>query len=404
MRHTTLTPLALCASAVAAVANTRQPAERPSVLPPAITQPDTPAWKTVAGEPERHRLQLVIRTPVEVAGQLTFDRWAFRHGAEYFYPASTIKLFAAIAAVERFNDLAERHGAEWPLTTTLRWHDGPDSAHGAATTTLERETRKLFVVSDNPAYNRCYEFAGRTHINQRVRAIGCHSTRIAHRLSVGRTAEQNRRTPRVEIVEDEDVVAAAPAQRCDLTLTNEGVPGLRVGSARIAGGARLEEPLDFTGFNATSLDDLQTTLIALTEPASDAHAALRLSRTQRARLVEAATILPCQSPDPIYNSVSYPDGYVKFLLPGLLRVRPLDEWRITNKVGLAYGFVTENARVEHVPTGRRLFVAATLYTNPNETLNDGVYAYDDLALPFLSDLGESVGRALVALEEPAPPK
>ena len=39
-----------------------------------------------------------------------YDQHGFRLGAEYFYPASSVKLFAAVAALERLHELAEETG------------------------------------------------------------------------------------------------------------------------------------------------------------------------------------------------------------------------------------------------------------------------------------------------------
>ena len=115
---------------------------------------------------------------------------------------------------------------------------------------------------------------------------------------------------------------------------------------------------------------------------------------QRAQLIRSATMLPRESESPKYDPEKYPDDYVKFLLPGLLKVRPLEEWRIVNKIGLAYGFVTENAYVEHLPSGNAVFVAAVIHRNPNGIYNDGIYDYET-TLAEMATLGEVVGEALV---------
>jgi len=388
--------LAACALAVSAASATHaRPSEAPRapaagdaapdlVYPAWMPEPEGEAWRRVMQDPEAHKLQIVLRRASDAGG---YDRWAYRALAEYFYPASTIKLYAAIAAVEKMNALAAESGAELTLDTTLVWPGGehPD-------TTLRDEIRKLFIVSDNPAFNRLYDVCGRAYLNDRLAAWGLTRSHVTHRLAVARTPEENRRTPEVRFVSPEgDTLATIEPARCHRTHSSDRLAGLRVGDARLAGGERLEEPLDFTFHNAASLDDLQRTLTALTDGRDTT---LRLTREQRAALVDAATALPRESNDPAYDPEIYTDDYVKFLLPGLLRVAPIEAWRITNKVGLAYGFVTENARVEHVPSGRALFVAATIYANPNGVMNDNVYGYDDTSLPFLADLGEAVGRAL----------
>ena len=115
-----------------------------------------------------------------------------------------------------------------------------------------------------------------------------------------------------------------------------------------------------------------------------------LSSADRAFLWSTLKELPRESSNPIYDPAEFPDDYVKFLLPGLERVvgGPV---KIYNKIGLAYGFTTENAYVVG-PDGRDFFLAATLYTNEDGVLNDDNYEYDEVSLPFLADLGEAVAR------------
>lgn len=74
-------------------------------------------------------------------------------------------------------------------------------------------------------------------------------------------------------------------------------------------------------------------------------------------------------------------------------MRGRDEIRILDKVGRAYGFSVTNSYVRDARTGRAFFLAATLYTNDNGVVGDGVYEYGR-ADRFLGDLGEAVGRAV----------
>ena len=69
---------------------------------------------------------------------------------------------------------------------------------------------------------------------------------------------------------------------------------------------------------------------------------------------------------------------------------------IYNKVGRAYGSSIENAYVVDEGSGRSFFATAVLYTNPNRTVNDGVYAYEALADPYFAELGEALARVLLA--------
>ena len=64
--------------------------------------------------------------------------------------------------------------------------------------------------------------------------------------------------------------------------------------------------------------------------------------------------------------------------------------RIFNKVGDAYGFLTDAAYVVDFHHGVEFLLAATIYTNANATFNDDQYEYDTIGFPFLAALGQAV--------------
>ena len=64
--------------------------------------------------------------------------------------------------------------------------------------------------------------------------------------------------------------------------------------------------------------------------------------------------------------------------------------RIFNKVGDAYGFLTDVAYVVDFENKIEFILAATIYTNENQTFNDNEYEYDEVGLPFLRNLGQAI--------------
>ena len=86
----------------------------------------------------------------------------------------------------------------------------------------------------------------------------------------------------------------------------------------------------------------------------------------------------------------YPDGYVKFLMFGGTEPELPDNIRIFNKVGDAYGFLTDAAYIVDFENNIEFILAATVYTNANQTFNDDEYEYDEIGLPFLRDLGRAI--------------
>ncbi len=357
----------------------------------------------LAAAPE-HRLQAVLGLVEEGPdGRPVLVQHGFRLGAEYFYPASAVKLFAAVAALERLAELRLETGLGIDADTPLVFHplfadeeledDDPSNLEGGRIT-VRHEIRKLFLVSDNSAFNRLYELVGQDRLAASLARAGLGEARIVHRLQELRSPEENLRAPRVDLVGD-GFRQTLPESTAEPLPPAPAIAGIEVGRAHLAGGSKVEHPMDFTDKNRFALADLQRGLCKVVRPEVDCGGpGFRLDESDRRLLLEAMSQLPRESANPVYDPAEHPDDYVKFLLPGLARVLPADRLGIANKVGQAYGFTTENAWVVDRQTGRGFFLAATLYTNADGVLNDDDYEYDTVALPFLADLGEAAARWL----------
>ena len=92
---------------------------------------------------------------------------------------------------------------------------------------------------------------------------------------------------------------------------------------------------------------------------------------------------------PFYDRDHYYDSYCKFLIYGDTKGEMSNRIRIYNKVGLAYGTLTDVAYIKD-DLGVEFFLAATVLVNQNQIFNDGEYEYDDLGIPFLGALGRAI--------------
>ncbi len=359
---------------------------------------------------EEHRLQVLVAEVVEgAAGELTLRRSRLGAPDAYFYPASSIKTAAAVAALEFLNELNAERGLALGLDTELVYaplfedeqlEDEDASNLDGGRITVGHEIRKLSIVSDNRAYNRLFELVGQERLDASLLRAGLPSFHLVHRLSEARTPAENRQLPSIALRDPAtETVFTLPARSTKPLPPPADHPSLLCGRAWIGGDdVRHEEPFRFHDKNRVDLLELQDFLVELVRPEIDTgrRGFPGLTVDQRAFLLDAMACLPRDSANPAYDPEKYPDDYVKFLLPGLARVVPAESLRIWNKVGLAYGFTIENAYVEDARTGRGFFVAVALYTNPNETLNDGVYGYDDTAFPFHAAVGEVLAQRLLA--------
>lgn len=366
-----------------------------------------PALAAVLARAAEHRVQVVLGTVEPAAdGRPTLRQVGFRAGAEYFYPASAVKLFAAVAALEHLAELRRDTGLPLGVDTPLAIHplfadqqrlDADPTNLAGGTVTVRHEVRKLFLVSDNDAFNRLYDFVGQDGIARSLARAGLRDVRVVHRLEQVRSAEDHRRAPRVELLLADGTRHEIPARVAPPLPPAPAVPGLRLGEAYLRGGERVEGPMDFAGKNRVSLADLQRGLCKALRPDVDCGggAAFALGDADRALVLEATSQLPRESANPRYDPAEHPDDDVKYLLPGIERVLPRERFRIHNKIGQAYGFTTENAWVVDLSDPARprsFFLAATLYTNADGVLDDDRYEYREVARPFLAALGEAAAR------------
>jgi hypothetical protein len=358
------------------------------------------------------RLQAVLGT-IERGpdGRPRLVQHGFRLGAEYFYPASTAKLFAAVASLERLGEISRETDRVVGPDTPLIFHplfegealEDRDPSNRDGAITVRHEIRKLFLVSDNVAFNRLYELVGQDGLAASMRRAGIRDARIVHRLSEARSADENRRYPRIDLIGN-GFVHTLPERTSEPVSPPAHMPppGLEIGTAYLANGQRVEGPMDFSTRNVIPLEELQRGLCKVVRPDVDCGPGepFALTAADRALVLEAMSQLPRESVNPRYDPAEYPDDYVKFILPGLRRAFGERGFTLYDKSGQAYGFTTENAYVVEGaegsanPTAREFFLAATIYTNADGVLNDDAYEYLEIALPFLADLAETTARRL----------
>jgi hypothetical protein len=362
-------------------------------------------FEAVLANPRELRVQVVLGIPAEVDGKRTLLRKTWRAGAEYFYPASAIKPLGAAVALERMHELQRKEAPTLSLDTPLAfWGErrgGPILATDAdnladGKLTLRHLIREALIVSDNESFNRLYEFCGQTRLNESLWKAGIGSARILHRLSVRMSLVDNRRTPAIELRLAEGPITL-PEESGTLTLAHvEDRDTVLVGKARIEADKLVPGPMSFIARNGVRLVELQTGLARIVAPElSFEGQPFALDAEDRQLLLDALSTFPGDSKNPKWDRTQYPDDYAKFFLGGATRVIPRERLVLHNKVGLAYGFTTDNAYIGDRASGKGFFLAATIYADSDGTVDDGKYDYETLAIPFLNDLAEICAREVL---------
>lgn len=346
-------------------------------------------------DPDKHRLQIIYtQIDRDVDNRPSFTSYGYRSDSgEYFYPASTVKLPTALLALEKLKrlDIKGLDRNATMLTGAVRDSQTPvlrDPSSPTGLPSIGHYIRKILLVSDNDAFNRLYEFLGQEALNEALRAKGLKGTRITHRLEIALSIEENRHTNPVRFSDDDAVLYEQEALYSGTSYVADRP--VRLGRAEIIDGALRAEPKDFAEKNAFPIQDLHDVILALMFPDNVApQRRFDLTDDDYQFVYRNMSTYPVNSA--IYNDRSqYPDGYVKFLMVGGAGNEIPNHIRIFNKVGDAYGFLTDAAYIIDLENNVEFILAATIYTNENETFNDNSYEYEEIGLPFLRELGAAI--------------
>ncbi len=356
---------------------------------------------TLLNQPDKYRIQIVYtQIDRDAQNRPHFQTFTFGDSSQYFYPASTVKMPAAILALEKLNALgivgASRHstmltGAARTPQTAVK----SDSTAASGLPSIAHYIRKIFLVSDNDAFNRLYEFLGQEYLNDRLRSKGYPRTRIVHRLSVsGFDSIANRYTNPVSLLDSLGNLCYFQGEvfsQCPPTEMGLGTQSL--GKGYIGGeGKPILQPFDFSFRNYVGLRELHNMLQAVLFPdAVPAARRFRLNQGDEELLLRTMSMLPHESAYPRYDTATYYDRYVKFLMFGDSTDKPMPSHiRVFNKVGNAYGFLTDVAYIVDFRNKVEFLLAATIHVNADGIFNDNQYEYDTIGYPFLGALGRAV--------------
>jgi hypothetical protein len=357
-----------------------------------------PEWfDSVLARKGEHRLQILYTQIDRDAGNRpVFRSFSLGLTDDYFYPASTVKLPAAVLALEKLNDLAVpgltrdtplRIEAGTPEETAV--DRDPSKADGLPT--IAHYVKKVFLVSDNDAFNRLYEFLGQREINERLWRRGFTDARILRRLEAALDPEENRVTNPFVFFEGNEVLLRQPLARNPEAWSIDR-PQVRQGRGYMRDGKLVEEPFDFSHSNYLSVRTLQGILRNVLFPdACPAAERFHLSEDDYRFLYTYMSMLPRESAEPAYaDREQYYDSYVKFFLFGNSKEPIPAHVRIFNKVGDAYGYLIDDAYVVDFDAGVEILLTAVVQVNAHQIYHDDNSEYDEIGMPFMAHLGQAV--------------
>ncbi len=356
-----------------------------------------PAIKKVLANLDEHEIQILYtKIDRDAVGAPSFRRFGFQENPnEYFYPASTVKMAVAILALQKIRKLQSegvKIDSESPMQLVFENDriENQDSTHPNNELTIAHLIKKIFLVSDNQAYNYLFDFVGRDYANAVIHNIGIQDFYLSHKFSEESTTGFS---PSFVFFDAKgEVIFSQKPIISSQNIKNSGLSGILKGKGYIHQGEVISKQMDFSKKNYASIQALSQILERVMFPeVFSSKEQFQLTREDYEFLRYWMSRYPTEIEIPYYDRKAYFDSYCKFFIYGDTEGIMNDEIRIFNKVGSAYGTTTDIAYIKD-DKGVEFLLSATILTNSNKIFNDNRYEIDALGIPFLAALGREIYR------------
>jgi hypothetical protein len=351
--------------------------------------------KKVLASPNTYRLQLVY-TQID-RDQNGIPRFTnhilYADPENYFNPASMVKMPLAFLAMEKLYELNQPGVNKY---TTMQFDSNyqrqvamyADSSAQNKKPSIAHFVKRAFLISENDPYNRLYQFVGQGPTNQKLLAKGYSSAKITRQF-MGYTEDQNRHTNGIRFMDEKGVPILKLAPQYNKDSFQFGAPIL-IGDAHWNSKDEVvNAPFDFTRHNNISLVDMQKMLQAVLFPASvPKQNRFNMTDADRLFLLQYLSQYPSETDYPKYDSAHFYDSYVKFFFQDSTHTMP-KHIRVFNKVGWAYGFLTDVSYVLDTKNNIDYMLSATIYVNSDGVVNDSKYDEATVGFPFLNQIGKA---------------
>jgi hypothetical protein len=356
--------------------------------------------KSVLNNPDEYRIQ-IIYTQINrnKKGKPRFTNYHLNVDSEmYFNPASMVKMPLAFLSLEKLNELnkagVDKYSRmEFDSSYERQVGMKNDSSAENNYPSIAHFIKRAFLISENDPYNRMYQFIGQEQINKILIDKGYSSTRITRQF-MGYTEEQNRHTNGIQFLDASGNATYIQAPKYNKDSFQFPSP-IFIGNAHINREDQLvKAPFDFTKHNNLSLEDMRKMIQSVVFPNSvEKKSRFNLTEEDRLFLLQYMSQYPSETNYPKYDSELFYDSYVKFFFGDSSHKIP-SHIRVFNKVGWAYGFMTDVSYVLDTKNDIDYMLSATIYVNSDGVVNDSKYDEETVGFPFF----DKIGRVIYAYE------
>lgn len=354
-----------------------------------------PVFNGILDSSELHRVQFIYTRIDRNNGDTTLKTFNLSNSDYYFYPASVVKLPTALVAMEKMNEHNLSMDAYMKINRDQSCGNmGYIDEMEADQLTMGKMIRELIIISNNRYYNALYQFATPKDLNERLMTKGILNTKI-YRSFTGCELPNNLFCNSLSLTDqNKQITMLQESSRLDLSTFSSRYSWSSkylFGSKHEYRGKIVNGPFDFNYHLDYPLKDIHGSMLRLVMPnLFSEEEQWNINDENRQFFMDAMKGIPSDLEDEKYHDKKkYPDNIFKYIVKGDDDFDYKDVVTYS-KIGIAYGFVTETAYVVDTVNNIDFFLTASIYVNNNDTVNDGKYEYDEIARPFLTQLGKRI--------------
>ncbi len=373
--------------------------ERVTCIESLLSRSKHPIVEKVMSDPDKYELQVRYTTVDRRNDTVLFKHYNYRvDSAHYFYPASTVKMPTAFAAVEFVNELSKLK-IPIDIHTPLKIDSSraPQTSQYSDSCTINELpsvagfVKEIFTISDNEAYNRLYALVNQKLLNEKLYGKGVFTnSHISSRVGVsGFNKEENSYSNSITFFDGEKQIFKQLGTQQKFEHTNIYKDCIKGKGYLDSNDSLIMEPFNMCDKNFISIQDLERTLMRMIDQESFSKMErFNISEEDRAYILDCMQMYP-REVECYKNNKEYTDNYSKFLMFGNNPNIP-DHIEIYNKIGLAYGYLTDCAYIKDTKNKVDFYLTCSMSVNENQIYNDGIYEYDEIGFPFMAELGRII--------------
>ena len=353
-----------------------------------------PYFKEIIKDKEDYEIQVMLTKVNYDNTKIDFQNYQYQHDEnQYFYPASTIKLPIVVLTLKKINELRSK-GSDITLKSKIILNTKDNYSNFKlqdSITSFQNIIADIFLVSDNSASNILIDFIGYNYFNDEMQNAGFDKTYLNHKFNPDPYVNS---TWQISDLDNNIISSINDNQK--IIKADDKTNGLDKGERRYFNGEILDESLNFSEKNRFSITDMHNLIKYIFYPEIfDKANTFNLN-------VEDYDFIRYWMSRFTYEDIgekfigdeNFFETYNKFFIHGDEQSVSNEQIRVYNKIGQAYGTSIDNGLIKNYQNNVEFILTSIIYTNKNKVINDNLYEYDDIAVPFLAKLSRAIYKEL----------